>query len=73
MAKKKALIPQKFKNVGKCCHHWLIGTPSGAFSKGICKFCGEEKEFANSFESAMYMKTERKPINTDISEDNIEV
>ena len=28
-----------------CVHHWIIETPSGPKSKGICKHCGEEREF----------------------------
>jgi len=33
-----------------CRHHWLIETPRGATSKGVCKLCGQEKEFRNSFD-----------------------
>jgi len=32
----------------QCCHHWLIETPHGATSMGICKLCGAQKEFRNS-------------------------
>lgn len=28
-------------------HHWLIDSPKGRFSRGRCKFCGAEKQFAN--------------------------
>ena len=31
-----------------CRHHWLIESPHGATSMGICKLCGAEKEFRNS-------------------------
>ena len=32
----------------KCCHYWKIETPNGPTSKGVCRICGEEKEFSNS-------------------------
>ena len=30
-----------------CIHHWLIETPDGPVSKGICKYCKAEKYFNN--------------------------
>jgi len=30
-----------------CMHHWIIKPAEGAISKGICKFCGTEREFQN--------------------------
>ena len=32
---------------GKCRHYWVIESPHGPTSIGVCKFCGEEKEFKN--------------------------
>ncbi|MDD5082496.1 MAG: hypothetical protein PHU08_03885 [Dehalococcoidales bacterium] len=32
-----------------CRHHWVIETPDGPSSRGVCKYCGTEKEFNNSF------------------------
>ena len=31
-----------------CRHHWLIESPHGATSMGVCKLCGSQKEFRNS-------------------------
>jgi hypothetical protein len=31
-----------------CQHHWYIATPAGSTSKGICRRCGEERDFRNS-------------------------
>jgi len=31
----------------KCQHHWIIETPKGPISKGVCKYCGAAKEFQN--------------------------
>ncbi len=32
----------------QCPHHWIIETSHGPTSKGVCRLCGEEREFANS-------------------------
>ena len=29
-------------------HHWLIGLQNGPSSEGVCKSCGEQREFMNS-------------------------
>ena len=31
----------------ECRHHWVIESPSGPTSRGVCKLCGTEKEFQN--------------------------
>ena len=28
-----------------CTHHWLLDTPSGPWTSGRCKLCGEIREF----------------------------
>ena len=30
-----------------CCHHWIIENAVGPVSRGVCKFCGEGREFDN--------------------------
>ncbi len=30
-----------------CNHYWVIASAAGATSKGICRFCGAQKEFRN--------------------------
>jgi len=32
----------------RCAHHWIIETATGPVSKGMCRLCGEEREFSNS-------------------------
>lgn len=56
--------PEKVKTVDKssypdsdgltCQHHWLIETPRGTFSKGTCKMCGNERDFRNSANDALW-------------------
>jgi len=28
-------------------HHWLIRTPDGPISEGVCKWCNQHREFVN--------------------------
>lgn len=30
-----------------CRHHWIIDSPQGATSMGVCKICGTRREFFN--------------------------
>ncbi|MFC1893914.1 hypothetical protein ACFLYR_07860, partial [Chloroflexota bacterium] len=42
-------LPQKTMGGEICSHHWVIEFPSEPTSKGICKLCGCERKFVNSF------------------------
>jgi hypothetical protein len=42
-----ALSPRE----GECRHHWLIESPHGATREGICKLCGDVRQFSNSLAS----------------------
>ena len=45
----------------KCIHHWEIEEPNGPISEGICKNCGEKKEFQNSiFTDTFHITLERE-------------
>ena len=37
----------------ECVHHWIIDPPDSPVSKGVCKICGAEKEFANYWGDAL--------------------
>ncbi len=32
----------------KCLHHWIVETPHGVTSRGLCKRCGATKRFPNA-------------------------
>lgn len=34
-------------NTSLCQHHWLIESPDGPVSMGVCRLCGAEREFQN--------------------------
>ena len=41
----------------KCHHYWIIESAGGRTSKGVCKLCGTEKKFYNSWP---YLKVNRQ-------------
>ena len=42
----KPTIPREIKSA--CRHYWVIEPANGPISKGVCRFCGEIREFKNS-------------------------
>ena len=34
-------------NESQCKHHWEIESPAGPSSHGVCRLCGDEKDFDN--------------------------
>ena len=49
-------LPQQREENGECRHHWKIESAVGPTSKGVCKFCGAEREFVNSLADLMVVK-----------------
>ena len=43
----------------ECKHHWLIETPNGPVSEGVCQRCGEKRGFMNSGASTPWVITRR--------------
>ena len=37
-----------------CRHQWLIDAPAGPSSKGVCRLCGEERQFQNYIEGSSW-------------------
>jgi hypothetical protein len=44
--------PEKPAKENNCRHYWVIEDAGGPTSRGVCKFCGAEKEFLNSWPDA---------------------
>ncbi len=40
--------------LGPCTHYWMIETSHGPTSKGVCRFCGEERGFDNSLDASYW-------------------
>lgn len=40
----------------ECVHFWVIETPNGPTSEGLCKLCGKAQQFRNSISGSMWNK-----------------
>ncbi len=40
-----------------CRHHWIIETPNGATSRGMCKRCGKTRRFPNAPDEMLWDST----------------
>ncbi len=47
-AKEPEVKTQEPEAEDKCRHYWILESPHGPTSKGVCQFCGAVKEFYNS-------------------------
>ena len=52
-AKVKVAPAEQMVN-GDCRHYWVIDSPKGPTSLGVCRFCGAEKEFQNFMPELMW-------------------
>ena len=66
----KIAAPKKIKSSKTCIHYWIVEPANAPTSRGICKYCGCERQFMNSFEklrSATYaglMFEEKNALNS---------
>ena len=42
-------MPREPEVKGECRHYWMIEGARGPISRGVCKFCGAEREFHNAW------------------------
>ena len=43
----------------RCAHHWVIDAANGHTSRGVCKRCGQVREFENSTEASLWIPPKR--------------
>jgi len=70
MGRKPKAVQQKQKHIARvgCAHYWIIESPQGPVSKGVCKYCGAVSEFMNyvpypSWEGKMPKIPERRELS----------
>ena len=56
MSNKLKEAPEKQIEGNGCQHYWLIEDARGSTSRGVCKLCGEEREFYNSWPAVDVLK-----------------
>ena len=52
VAQEKNILKPQTKQK-QCVHHWIIESPDGPTSFGICKKCGLVKEFLNNWQDSL--------------------
>ena len=60
MRNRSDLKEKKSAATTDCRHYWVIEAADGPVSRGVCRFCGEEKEFQNSWIGSSYMGKDAK-------------
>lgn len=45
----------------QCHHYWVIEIASGPTSKGVCKYCGQSKDFLNTIPDLSTLKQHSPP------------
>ena len=53
MSEGVALKEQRGRASRHCQHRWIIETPHGATSRGLCRRCGATKRFPNAADAAL--------------------
>ena len=54
------VVEREAEQNSQCLHHWLIESPGGPTSKGVCRVCGAEREFKNYLEGARWEEDDDK-------------
>jgi hypothetical protein len=54
MSQGTAVEERRRQSARTCKHRWIIETPHGATSRGVCKRCGTTKRFPNAAEDALW-------------------
>ena len=49
MAKKVRIVSEEPTAASDCCHYWLVEGGTNPTSKAVCKLCGVEREFDNTY------------------------
>jgi hypothetical protein len=47
-----APMTEEVEMENECAHHWMIDSPNGPTSEGVCKLCGVHGEFRNSMQGS---------------------
>jgi len=74
-SKTSGAVINRIQDKPVCSHHWLIETADRPTNRGVCKYCGAEKEFSNIFYDSVLKDDDSSqigPIDFDDNEDDIE-
>ena len=51
-SRQEAVLEPENSEGSTCPHHWIIDSPAGPVSRGVCRLCGEKGEFKNFLEGS---------------------
>ena len=54
---------EKHMTSESCRHYWIIEVANGPTSQGVCKYCGERKEFLNTMPGPTDLKRNTNPLD----------
>lgn len=47
----------------QCHHYWIIEIANGPKSRGVCKYCGETRDFLNAMPDFIGLKRKPNPLD----------
>ena len=63
MMRKRRVNPvQEPLTKNSCRHYWIIEVANGPTSKGVCKYCGETRDFLNVIPDFTVIKRNTHPL-----------
>jgi len=54
---------REYRPVEDCHHFWIIESANGPKSRGVCKYCGERREFFNTIPDINSPKRKGSPLD----------
>jgi len=54
---------QDYVAENQCHHYWVIEVANGPKSRGVCRFCGETRDFFNSVPDFSVLKRHGSPLD----------
>jgi hypothetical protein len=65
MMRQKVRVKEKTENhvaSEQCHHYWIIEMANGPKSRGVCRYCGEARDFFNSMPDFSVLKRNSNPL-----------
>jgi hypothetical protein len=63
--RRKVKVKEKTENCvasEQCHHYWIIEMANGPQSRGVCRYCGETRDFLNSMPDFSVLKRNTNPL-----------
>jgi hypothetical protein len=48
------ILDPEVNDTPTCRHHWLIDTPRGSVTRGVCRHCGAVKEYQSAWNGSVW-------------------